>query len=173
MHPAEFLDRLARAARWGHSPRNLVRAWGLRGGRVEWYFESANLVVDLAKPYLADLARSAAGSTPLAAVAIGSGATAPAAGDTQLQAEFARAVVPAAGTDTEHEKNLRVGNLVTILQTFGPGVTGTAREAGLFGDIASPPGAAGAGRLYAHWNLGPYTLDGANQLLVEDNLRFD
>lgn len=145
-----------------------------RAGRGRILFDSGkcNLIVTTAKSYLGDLVRGATGSYAFGAMAVGSDTTAPVIGNTQLGSETTRLGIPADGTNTATQKNLRSGTTITIRQTF-TGITGTIGEFGLFGNIASPPGAANAGTLFNRALIGPVTLAGTDTLTVESQLTFN
>lgn len=138
-------------------------------GRVTFDSGRQNLVVNVAKPYLGDLVRGQA--APLGAMAIGSDDTTPAADDVALGAELGRLAVPAPGTDTDAEKNVRSGNVVILRQTF-TGITGTINEYGTFGDIAVPPGDPDEGTLFNHALIGPDSVIASDETVVETQLTF-
>ena len=139
-------------------------------GRVCQHQIMHNLIVDTAKTYLGDLLRGATGSTILRAMAIGSGSETPVAEDIILRAEVARLTLPAAEVNTSTQKNLRTGTTVILRQTFGPNVSAVIREVGLFGNIASPPGAVNSGVLLNRAAIGPFTMGIENTLTIESRL---
>lgn len=108
--------------------------------------EGENLVVTVGKNHVADQLLSAPTQATMSHMAIGSGDTAPAAGNTALVTETARV---AFGTKT------RSTNVVTYVATFGAGVgTGAVKEAGILN-------AAAAGTMLNRFLVGPHT-KGAN-----------
>lgn len=91
-------------------------------GEVEQKTIVGNLVVTAGKNYIAE--RMVSDSTTMSHIAIGSGATAPAAGDTTLGTELAR-VALATATVTD--------NVVSYSAEFPAGTgTGAVTEAGIF-----------------------------------------
>jgi len=146
------------------------RWWVRREGRVLYEDETPNLIVTAAKPYLGDLMRG--DKTSLAAMAVGSNATTPAAEDTILGTEVTRLALPAVGTDTALVRNVRTGNTVFLRVSF-TGLTVTLRESALFGDIASPPGAADSGSMFNHAAIGPIGLIGTDTYTLESQLSFN
>jgi nucleoside recognition membrane protein YjiH len=96
-----------------------------------------NLVVSVGKNFVAS-ALIASSPTPFSNMAVGTGTTTPALGDTTLTSELYRnAFNPAASTS---------GNVATFTGTYGAGVaTGALTEAGLFNSATS-----GAGTMMSH-----------------------
>jgi hypothetical protein len=139
-------------------------------GRVKFDSGRHNLVVNTAKTFLGDLVRGQAGA--LGAIAVGSDDTAPVGANTTLGAELARLGLPAPGTDTATEKNLRVGVVVTLRQTF-TGITGTINECGTFGDIAVPPGDPDEGSLFNRVIIGPDAVTAPDNTTVEVQFTFN
>lgn len=112
-----------------------------------------NVVLTQAAAYLGDVMRQA--DEPIGAMAIGDDATTPLISDTGLGHEIARGVIPAPGTNTTDEKNIRSGDLWTVQVRF-TGINGWIREVGLVGGLASPPGALGSGLTINRALVGPY-----------------
>lgn len=99
--------------------------------------EIDNLVVTAGKVVIANRLCAAPSHNPMSHMAVGTGTTAPAAGDTTLTAEIA-------ASRTALTSATPSGNAVTYACTFGPGVgTGAVAEAGLFN-------ASSAGDMLAH-----------------------
>ena len=120
-------------------------------GELKSRREVNNLVVTLGKEFIA--ARMAANATAVMShMAIGTGGTAPAAGNSTLQTELARTALAVAGGSV-------AGAVVTYNATFGVGVgTGALQEAGLFNAAG-----AGAGTMAARVTYGVVT-KGANDI---------
>jgi len=113
-----------------------------------------NLVVNTGKDYVASRILDGS-SAVLGWIAVGTGAGAPAAGDTALANELSRVAVSSAS---------RVGNIVTYVANFGPGVAvGTLTEAGLFN-------AAGAGIMMSRVNVGPHTISPTSSFSITWNI---
>jgi hypothetical protein len=94
-------------------------------GEITGLREIDNLVVDIGKSFIAS---RMAGVTKnvMSHMAVGTGAVAPAAGNTQLGGELARTALQTAGGSV-------AGAVVTYVAQFGAGVgTGAITEAGLF-----------------------------------------
>jgi hypothetical protein len=97
-----------------------------RRGRIKTRRKVRNLVTTVGKGVIAN--RMLAGPTlgAMSHMAVGTGATAPATGDTQLVAEVA-------GSRTALTSATNAANVTTYVTTFGPGIgTGSLQEAGLF-----------------------------------------
>lgn len=97
-----------------------------------------NLVVTAGKASIADALRGTASKGEITYCAVGTGTTAPAIGDTQLETELAR-------------KQISTNSLASKVVTFrtfynATEANGTLREAGLFGDLATAT--ANTGTLY-------------------------
>lgn len=93
-------------------------------------FDGKNLVVQVGTNYIASRIIDASQAV-MTSMAIGTGSTAPAAGNTALVTEVGRAAVSAT----------RNNNVITYVSTFGPGVgTGNINEAGLFNSTAANSG---------------------------------
>lgn len=150
--------------------KGCFRWWVRREGKLLYEDATPNLIVSAAKPYLGDLLRG--DKTKLVVMAVGTSATAPAAGDTQLGAETARLSLPAVGTDTALLRNVRSGNVVYLRVSF-TGLATTLRESALFGNIASPPGAANSGSIFNHAAIGPIVLIGSDTYTLESQLTFN
>lgn len=87
-----------------------------------------NLVVTAGKNVIADRMKAAPGKAAMTHMAVGTGATAAAAGDTTLQTELAR--VALAGT-------VVTANQIQYSATYAAGVaTGALTEAGIFNNVA-------------------------------------
>lgn len=106
-----------------------------KAGLMVCEYHQHNDILDAAKLQFADLIREHPLSSPIRAFALGSNGTATTGAETTLGAEVVREVIPAAGTDTATEKNILTGSTIEFRQTFGPGLTFTLRELGLFGDL--------------------------------------
>lgn len=92
--------------------------------------EIDNLVVTVGKGVIADRMKAAPAKNAMSHVAVGTGATAPAAGDTTLQTEVGGSRT-ALGTAVS-------GAVITYTATLGAGVgTGALTEAGLFNASSS------------------------------------
>lgn len=86
-----------------------------------WFFD--NLVVTTGKNFVANATLNSS-TSPFTNIAIGSGSTAPAVGDTTLGTEVARAAFNTSSVS---------GNTANMSSVFGPGVgTGSVSEAGIF-----------------------------------------
>lgn len=145
------------------------RVWHARAGRVLAYAERHNDLLDVTKPYMADLLR---GKLPaLSVMAIGTSGTAVSPGDVALLAEIARIALPAPDTDTATARNVRIGNAAYLRVRF-TGVNATIREAALVGGLVSPPGALGAGAYWDRVLVGPFTIVPAETLTLEATLLF-
>ena len=97
------------------------------GSEERW--EVDNLVVAYGKSTIAERMLAAPAVPHMSHMAVGSGATAPAAGDTTLSAELARVAL----TNT-----VRANAVLTYTATFGAGVgTGALVEAGIFNAAAA------------------------------------
>lgn len=126
-----------------------VAFWLLRGDACVRHERKKNLIVNLSRPFLADLARGMLLSAPIGAIAIGTGSTAPSLTDTVLVNEVYRMAMPAPGTDTPLQANVLLTSPTQIVfrQTLTPFVASSGRptsplvgtqvitEFGLFGDI--------------------------------------
>jgi hypothetical protein len=122
-----------------------------------------------ARTLSADIARGAV--NPLSVFCVGTDGTATSSGQTKLLAEAARVLLPAAGTDTSTQKNLRSGLSVTLWSSF-TGLDGTFREGGLAGGIASPPGDADSGVFWNRFLFGPTSLTAPETLTLRSVLTF-
>jgi hypothetical protein len=108
-----------------------VRLQLLRPDGSEHVVEIDNLVVTVGKNTIADRMKAAPTMGPMTDMAVGTGATPAAAGDTQLGAEVAGGRVALTSTGV-------VGAVITYIATFGPGAgTGALVEAGLFSAAAA------------------------------------
>lgn len=87
-----------------------------------------NLVVSVGKAFIAS--RMASNTDPvMTTMAVGTGSTAPAAGNTTLEASLVSVSLAVAGGTPS-------GNTVLYTATFGPGIgTGALVEAGIFGSV--------------------------------------
>lgn len=105
-----------------------------------------NLIVDSAKPLVADLLRGDPSASALRAMAFGRDNTAAAGGQTKLVDEFCRVEIPPVGTDVTGSfpklRNIRSSNVVTIgvscgagLNTAGNPSTNQFKEYGLCGGV--------------------------------------
>ena len=123
-----------------------------KDGNLKQTHEEKNLVVTTGKQWFAKMLAEE-GPADITHMAIGTGNTAPAVGDTILAgSELARV----AFTDKS-----RVAATVTMVADFGAGVgTGTVNEAALF------DGAAGTTMLARHVFSGPYTKGADDTLQV-------
>lgn len=136
-----------------------VAFWLIRDGACARHERKKNLIVNLSRPFLADLARGRLLSAPIGAIAIGTGSTAPSLTDVALANEVYRMALPAPGTDTPLQANTLLTSPTQIVfrQTLTPFVASSGRptsplvgtqvitEFGLFGDIlaiATPTAAA-------------------------------
>lgn len=108
----------------GHAVITLYGANGL----IKEIHEVDNLTVDAGKAWIA----ARIDDTPPAAMshmAVGTGTTAPAAGNTALETELARVAL---------DSTANVGQTTTYTATFAPGVgTGAITEAGIFNAAAA------------------------------------
>lgn len=94
------------------------------GGAVKQSVEVENLVVDTGLDYIASRMKDAT-ATAMSHMAIGSGTTAAAAGDTALESQLGSRVALTSTTVTDNE--------IAYIGTFGAGVsTGAVTEAGIF-----------------------------------------
>jgi hypothetical protein len=94
----------------------------------EVIFEKDNLIVQVGKNFLASAVISSS-SSPFVAMAVGTGTTAAALGDTALQAEIARAAFTSSSVST---------NVVSLSNTYAAGTaTGAITEAGIFNNSTS------------------------------------
>lgn len=94
-------------------------------GKVKETVEIDNLVVTVGKNFITSRMAGAT-KNPMSHMAIGSGSTAPAAGNTTLGTELARVALNVSG-------GTATANSIEYVGTFAPGVgTGTVYEAGLF-----------------------------------------
>lgn len=120
-------------------------------GQVKQEHVDHNLVTTVGKQWFAKkLAEEAV--SEITHVAVGTGNTSPAVGDTQLVSETER---------VEFDSKVRSGVSVTMIGTFGPGVaTGTLQEAGLF------DGASGTTMLARQVFSGPYTKGASDSLEI-------
>lgn len=138
----------------------------LRGRLSAWVFdpvqgyarkvlEQDNLILDTAKPLMADLTREDPSASPLRAMAFGRDNTAASAGQTGLLDEFCRVALPPAGTDITGSfpklRNIRSGNIVTIGVSCGPNLntvgnpgTNIIKEYCLFGGVVEIPAPSAA-----------------------------
>ncbi len=136
-----------------------VAFWLIRDGACVRHERKKNLIVNLSRPFLADLARGWLLSAPIGVIAIGTGSTAPSLDDAALASEVYRMALPAPGTDTPLQANTLLTSPTQIVfrQTLTPFVASSGRptsplvgtqvitEFGLFGDvlaIATPTAAA-------------------------------
>jgi len=110
--------------------RGIIRGWLIGAdGKLKDYFEFENLVVDTGLEYLADRELPTPAMDVMSHYAIGSGSTAPVAGNTTLETELARATLDSVTRD---------GKKTVYTAAFLPGVgTGTIREAGPFNAAAA------------------------------------
>ena len=90
--------------------------------------QEKNLVVSVGKAFIAS--RMASNTDPvMTTMAVGTGSTAPAAGNTALESSLVSVSLAVAGGTPS-------GNTVLYTATFGPGIgTGALVEAGIFGSI--------------------------------------
>lgn len=110
-----------------------------------------NLVVTTGKNFLASRAVSVAAAV-VDHMAVGTGATAPAAGDTTLQTELSRVALDSAGS--------AAANVCTYTATFPAGTaTGALTEAGLFN-------AAAAGTMVCRTTFGTVTKSGTDAITI-------
>ncbi len=110
---------------------------------------STNLVVDVGLAWIAERV-AAATANPMSHMAVGSGTTPPAAGNTALENELGRAPLDS----TAHN-----GNQMTLVTTFQAGVgTGALTEAGVFD-------ASTAGTMLARTTF-PVINKGADDILI-------
>ncbi len=117
--------------------------------KEEW--QPKNLVVTTGKNWIAGRMDGSVSPTVMSHMAIGTGSTAEAIGDTTLQTENARVAL----TDT-----VNTTNSVLYTATFGPGVgTGILREAGILN-------AASAGTLLNRVTFGAQTKNAGDTLTV-------
>jgi hypothetical protein len=94
----------------------------------EVVFEKDNLIVQVGKNFLASAVISSS-SSPFVAMAVGTGTTAAALGDTALQSEIARAAFTSSSVST---------NVVSLSNTYAAGTaTGAITEAGIFNNSTS------------------------------------
>jgi hypothetical protein len=94
----------------------------------EVIFEKDNLIVQVGKNFLASAVISSS-SSPFVAMAVGTGTTAAALGDTALQSEIARAAFTSSSVST---------NVVSLSNTYAAGTaTGAITEAGIFNNSTS------------------------------------
>lgn len=122
----------------------------IRDGKVIKQSTHKNLVVTAGLQHVAGLLAGEA-PTAMSHMAVGSGAAAPALGDTALTAELARVAL---------DSNLRTGASVAYVATFPAGTgTGTVEEAGLFN-------AAAAGSMLARFLTGTYTKGASDALEI-------
>ena len=131
-----------------------VEVFGADGALKE-FREIPNLVVTVGRYFIAQRLITAGAPTPMSHMAIGSSATAAAAGDTTLVAELGRVgLTGGAGTVAANS------NSVVYTATFPAGTgTGTVREAGLFN-------AASAGTMLARTTFGDVTKGAADSITV-------
>lgn len=119
-------------------------------GRVKKVLEVDNKIVDTGLNYICSRMKDAT-ATVMSHMAIGSGATAPAAGNTALGTELGRVAL----TNTTV-----AANVITYTATFGAGVgTGSVQEAGIFN-------AAGAGTMLNRVTFGVITKGAGDSLAV-------
>jgi hypothetical protein len=146
----------------------IVENW--ETGAVRAY-ASPNALLDSGRAVVADMMR---GAIPeLSALVVGSDGTAVnVATQTGILTEVARKALAAPGTDTATDKNIRSGNVVTLRATFGPGLAVTIREAAVYGNIASPPGASGSGSAINRALIGPVTITAAETAKVQSVLTY-
>jgi len=120
-------------------------------GRLKELREIDNLVVTAGKTVIANRLCASPTKNPMSHMAIGTGTTAPAVGDTALTTELARVALTSATPST---------NTVQYVATFNAGVgTGAITEAGLFN--ASP-----AGDMLAHTTFTAITKGGSDVMTV-------
>lgn len=95
-------------------------------GRIKVRRRTRNLVTTVGKGVIANRMLAGPSQGAMTHMAVGTGGTAPAAGDTALGAEVG-------GSRTALTSATNAGNVTTYVCTFGPGVgSGTLAEAGLF-----------------------------------------
>jgi len=98
----------------------------LREDGSEYHDEIDNLVVTAGKNVIADRMKGTPAKAAMSHAAVGTGATAPAAGDTTLGTEVG-------GSRTALTSTNVAGAVITYAASLGPGVgTGALTEAGLF-----------------------------------------
>jgi len=121
-------------------------------GKVKTHLDIPNLIVQVGKNFMAN-AIFTASSTPFSNIAIGTGATAPAIGDTLLTIENARTPFASASA---------TANVVTMTANFAGGVgTGALQEAGIFNSATT-----NAGVMLSHVTYGTITKGATDTLLV-------
>lgn len=132
-------DRAAMEMLWARQYDEFVKAKGrLRieirdedTGELKDVREIDNLVVTVGKNHIAARMKDTGLPAQMSHMAVGTGATAPAAGDTTLQTELTRIALTTAGGTVSN-------NVVTYAATFGAGVgTGALTEAGIFNAAAA------------------------------------
>lgn len=102
-----------------------------RMGRVKTRRRVRNLVTTVGKGVIANRMLAGPSQGAMTHMAVGTGGTAPAAGDTTLQAEVG-------GSRTALTNASNAGNVTTYICTFGAGVgSGVLQEAGLFNAAAA------------------------------------
>lgn len=117
--------------------RGALQVWifNPRAGYAYKVDETHNLVVDAAKPLIADLLRGDVSASALRAMAFGRDNTAAAGGQTGLVDPFALVEIPPAGTDITGSfpklRNIRSSNTVTIGVSCGPAADQFAVTTGL------------------------------------------
>ena len=139
-------------------------------GEVRTY-ESPNTLLNSGREVVADMMR---GAIPeLSVMVIGTdGTPINAATQTGILAEVARKALPAPGTNTAAEINTRAGTAVTLRVTFGPGLSATIREAAVYANIPTPPGASGAGSAINRGLLGPITVGSTETVKIQSVLTY-
>ena len=91
--------------------------------------EVPNLIVDAGKNWVATTLQAGTG-TPMSHMAVGTGVTAPAAGDTTLETELARVALSVSGGTV-------TGGSTQYVGVFPAGTgTGSLTEAGIFNDVS-------------------------------------
>ncbi len=99
-------------------------------GELKHFEEVDNLVVDTGKAHIADQLSSSPGGSAMSHMAVGTGSTAPAAGDTTLGTEIDRNALTSRTDAT---------NVVTYVGTWaaGDGTNSAITEAGIFNSSSS------------------------------------
>lgn len=119
-------------------------------GNIKQQFTVPNMVVTTGKQFF--LSRSLGTSlSPMSHMALGSNASAPAAGNTALGTELGRVTLSSA---------VQTGSAITYTATFGAGIaTGALTEAGIFN-------ASSAGTMLARTTFGTVNKDALDSLIV-------
>lgn len=120
--------------------------------------EKGNLIVNVGRDYVAS--RITDGSSPIMGwIAVGTGAAAPASGDTALGNELTRKALNTGSPS-------RVANIVTFEVNYTAGeAVGVLTEAGLFN-------AAAAGDMLSHVQVGPFTMGASDTFAIVWNIEF-